>query len=155
MGLFCGNTSFDRDAVACAELGGEDAEDAFSCRSLSAKEPHIIELFCGEWPIKIRHPMGVCHLVRHSREEACEYMHDTHILIYVCTTHTHTHICMHNTHTHSYIYARHTHIPIYVCMPHTYSYKYVHGRFDHRATASTMQQQEGCWQIHIWGGYGK
>jgi len=96
--------------------------------------------------------MGLCHPVRHSREEACEYMHDTHILIYactthtysymharhthiliyVCTTHTHTHICMHDTHTYSYMYARHTHITymyarhthilIYVCTTHTHTH---------------------------------
>jgi len=40
---------------------GEDAEDALSCRSLSAKEPLIIGLFCGKWPIKIRHPITLCH----------------------------------------------------------------------------------------------
>jgi len=26
-----------------------------------AKEPLIIELFCGKWPMKIRHPMGLRH----------------------------------------------------------------------------------------------
>jgi len=29
-----------------------------SCRSLSAKKPLIIGLFCGKWPVKIRHLMG-------------------------------------------------------------------------------------------------
>jgi len=33
---------------------GEDAQDALSCRTLSAKEPLIVGLFCGKWPIKIR-----------------------------------------------------------------------------------------------------
>jgi len=28
---------------------------------ISAKEPLIIGLFCGKWPMKIRHPMGLCH----------------------------------------------------------------------------------------------
>jgi len=37
--------------------------DALSCRSLSAKEPLIIGLFCGKWPIKVRHPMGLRHPV--------------------------------------------------------------------------------------------
>ena len=43
---------------------GEDPYDALSCRSFSAKEPLIIGLFCGEWPIKIRDPMGLRHPVR-------------------------------------------------------------------------------------------
>jgi len=29
--------------------------------SLFAKEPLIIGLFCGKWPLKIRHPMGLHH----------------------------------------------------------------------------------------------
>jgi len=33
-------------------------EDAFSCRSLSAKEPLTTGLFCRKWPTKIRQPMG-------------------------------------------------------------------------------------------------
>ena len=43
--------------------GGEDAEDALSCRSLFEKKPLIIGLFCGKWPIKIRHLMGLRHPV--------------------------------------------------------------------------------------------
>jgi len=43
--------------------GGEDPQDALSCRSFSAKEPLIIGLFCGKWPIKIRHPMDLGHPV--------------------------------------------------------------------------------------------
>jgi len=27
------------------------------------KEPLTIGLFCGKWPVKIRHPMGLCHPV--------------------------------------------------------------------------------------------
>ena len=42
-------------------MGGEDAEDALSCRSYSAKEPRIIRLFCGKWPIKITHPVRLVH----------------------------------------------------------------------------------------------
>jgi len=34
----------------------EDAEDASSCRSLSAKKPLIFGLFCGKQTIKTRHP---------------------------------------------------------------------------------------------------
>jgi len=35
-----------------------------SCRSFFAKEPLTIGLFCGKWAMKIRHPIGLCHLVR-------------------------------------------------------------------------------------------
>jgi len=54
------------------QLGGGDPHactgwrrpwDAVTCRSLSAKEPIIIGLFCGKWPIKIRYPMGLGDLV--------------------------------------------------------------------------------------------
>ena len=34
-----------------------------SCRSFFTKEPLIIGLFCGKWPIKIRHPMTLRHPV--------------------------------------------------------------------------------------------
>jgi len=71
---------FRHDGRLCKELswkgkhhlqGGEDPQDAFSCRSFFAKEPLIIGLFCGKWPIKIRHPMGLRHpelplLARHN-----------------------------------------------------------------------------------------
>jgi len=43
--------------------GGEDPSDAFTCRSFFAKKALIIRLFCGKWPIKIRHPMGLRHPV--------------------------------------------------------------------------------------------
>jgi len=46
----------------CIE-GGEDPLDALSCRSFFAKEPLIIWLFCGKWPMKIRHPVGLRHSV--------------------------------------------------------------------------------------------
>jgi len=36
---------------------------ALSHRSLFAKEPLIIGLFCTQRPLKIRHPMGLCHPV--------------------------------------------------------------------------------------------
>jgi len=41
----------------------KDSQDALNYRSFSAKEPQIIGLFCGKWPVKIRHPMGLRHLV--------------------------------------------------------------------------------------------
>ena len=43
--------------------GGGDAYDAFSCRSLSAKEPLITRLFRGKLPMKIRHPLHLRHPV--------------------------------------------------------------------------------------------
>jgi len=46
--------------------GGEDLQDPLSCRSSVAKEPLIIGLFCGKWPIKIRHPKRLLHPVEHS-----------------------------------------------------------------------------------------
>ena len=45
--------------------GGEDAEDALSCRSLFAKEPLIIGLFCGKQPMTMRHltRLPLLHLI--------------------------------------------------------------------------------------------
>ena len=43
--------------------GGEDPQDALSCRSFFAKEPLIIGLFCGKWSLKIGHIMGLQHPV--------------------------------------------------------------------------------------------
>jgi len=43
--------------------GGEDPQDALSCRSFFAKETPIIGLFCRKWPMKIRHPMDLSHPV--------------------------------------------------------------------------------------------
>ena len=59
-----------RCPTGCTRLSiqsGDDAQDALSCslacRSLSAKKPIIIGLFYGKRPIKIRHPMHLCHPV--------------------------------------------------------------------------------------------
>ena len=50
--------------IHCNTLqGGEDPQDALSCRSFFAKEPLIIGLFCGKRPVKIRHSMGLRHPV--------------------------------------------------------------------------------------------
>ena len=43
--------------------GGKEAYNAVTCRSLSAKEPINIGLFCWKRPLKIRHPMPLCHPV--------------------------------------------------------------------------------------------
>ena len=58
--------------------GGEDPQGAFSCRSFFANEPQITGLFCGKWPVQIRHPMGLRYPV-----------HDLEHMIYI----EHT-ICM-------------------------------------------------------------
>jgi len=69
---------------------GENAQDTFSCRSHSVKEPLILGLFCGKWPIKIRHPMHLRHRVTQcSLRTACvlhviRYIIYVHIYIYVC-----------------------------------------------------------------------
>ena len=49
--------------IVIVVTGGTDAQDAVRCRSLSAKEPLIIELFCRKRHIKIRHPMPLHHPV--------------------------------------------------------------------------------------------
>jgi len=49
--------------------GGEDSEDVLSCRSFFAKEPLIIGLFCGKWPMRIRHPMTLRHPVSSDHTE--------------------------------------------------------------------------------------
>jgi len=43
--------------------GGDDPLDALNCRSFFAQEPIIIGLFCGKWPVKMRHPMDLRHSV--------------------------------------------------------------------------------------------
>jgi len=50
---------------------GEDPQDAWSCRSFSAKEPLIIGLFCGQNPMEIKHLMGLCHSVMYKRVMSC------------------------------------------------------------------------------------
>ena len=49
--------------VMCFLQGGEDACDTLSCRSLFAKEPLSIRLFCGKGLVKIRHPLHLRHPV--------------------------------------------------------------------------------------------
>jgi len=48
---------------------GEDTEDSLRCTSLSAKEPLIIEPFCGKWLIKTKYPLHLRHPV------AFKYLH--------------------------------------------------------------------------------
>jgi len=54
-----------RQVLHCVQ-GGQDTEDAWSWRSIFAKEPLIIGLFCGKWLVKIRrlmifrHPVALC-----------------------------------------------------------------------------------------------
>ena len=54
--------------------GGEDASDALSCRSLSAKEPLNTGLFRGSWPLKIRHAMHLRHPVHMFPTYIFEYL---------------------------------------------------------------------------------
>ena len=42
---------------------GQDPQDALSCRSFFTKEPLIIGIFCGQRPLRRRHPMGLRHCV--------------------------------------------------------------------------------------------
>jgi len=58
--------------------GGEDAY-ALNCRSISAKEPLNIGLFCGNWLLKIRHPLHLCHpvvinLLHHTKWAYCKLL---------------------------------------------------------------------------------
>jgi len=43
--------------------GGEDLNNALSCRSFIAKEPLITELFCRKWLMNTGHPMTLRHPV--------------------------------------------------------------------------------------------
>jgi len=71
-------------------------------RSLFGKEPIIVGLFCGKWPIHRRHPMRLRHpVMTHAHTRAC-----THTRKHTPHTHTHTHSRAHtrtktNTHTHT------------------------------------------------------
>jgi len=47
--------------------GRENAQDAWSCWPLSAKEPLITGLFCAKWPMKMRDPMLLWYLVLTTR----------------------------------------------------------------------------------------
>jgi len=58
--------------------GGEDQWDALRCRTFSAKEPLIIGLFCGNWPVKIRHPTW-----SPSCMPQFSYIH-VHLYVYIC-----------------------------------------------------------------------
>jgi len=47
----------------CVIQGGEDPQDALSCRVFLQLKAFIIGLFCGTWPIKISHPIDLRHPV--------------------------------------------------------------------------------------------
>jgi len=57
------SVAFEARLVVTHMQGGEDSQDALSCRLFFAKEPLIIGLFCGKWPMKIRHLMTLRHPV--------------------------------------------------------------------------------------------
>jgi len=60
--IYCSTTS-ENAKLVCSLQCGVDPYDALSCRSFFAKEPLTTWLFYGKWPVKIRHPMGLCHPV--------------------------------------------------------------------------------------------
>jgi len=64
---------------------GEDAPDTLSSRSFPAKKPRILGLFCGKWPLKIRHSRRL----RHPVERTPIYVYFVHVckVVYV-------HVCM-------------------------------------------------------------
>jgi len=57
---------------SCCIQGGEDSEDFSSRRWFSAKEPLILGLFSGKWPVQIRHPMVRRHPVPRTEEIGLE-----------------------------------------------------------------------------------
>ena len=67
--------------LLCQE-GGEDPQNALSCRSLSAKEPLIIGLFDGKWPVKIRHPMHLGPVCNIESTCCCNIWHQVNLLLY-------------------------------------------------------------------------
>jgi len=84
--------------------GGEDAYYAWSCTSLSTKEPPFLELFCGKWPVQMRHPMTLRHPVFQRRSwtrGAISHMrrHLTHE--WVITLMNKTHVSTWSTHKHA------------------------------------------------------
>ena len=118
---------------------------AWSCRSFRGKEPLIIGLFCEKWPIKIRHPMGLCQpvvasdLLRESerkreKERERERERDTrvHARKYTHThTHTHTRTCTH-AHTHAHTHT-HTHTHTLTC---THAQTHTHRNMTTQLTCS-------------------
>jgi len=73
---------------------GADAPDASSCRSFSAKEPPIIGLFCGKWPLKIRHSMPLRHPVARIPiyvyfVRICKMMY-----VHVCIIYVYVYVCV-------------------------------------------------------------
>jgi len=50
--------------------GSKDALNILICRSFSAKEPLIIGLFCGKWPMALRHPKDLRHPIFWGRKIA-------------------------------------------------------------------------------------
>jgi len=54
--------------------GGEDAWDALRYRSVSAKEPLIIGLFCAKWSIKMRDPKHLRHPVAAYATKRCSVL---------------------------------------------------------------------------------
>jgi len=110
-------------AIHCNTLqGGEDQQDALSCRSFFAKEPLIIGLFCGKWPIKIRHSLGLRHPVMSSFISIYCIMFN---ILYCGLTSI---ICLS-------IYLRCIHLSIYILL-HPYMYLFTHTQTHKKSTQS-------------------
>jgi len=88
---------FVNSAWDAGPQGGEDAKIAWVCRSLSAKEPLIVGLSWGIWPIKIRHPMGLWHpvwmFVIYSWFFVIGEEEQRHNICVVARLHNHAYIC--------------------------------------------------------------
>jgi len=106
--------------VACKIVqGDEDAYDALYCRSLSAKEPTIIGLFCRQYRLKIRHPTYLRHpvwvmahvrmshgtCVTWSSPYVWEWVmsHVRRVMSHMCMWHIRTRSCHTCDMTHSYV----------------------------------------------------
>jgi len=142
----------------------EDARNAFSCRSLFANEPLIIGLFCGKWPVMIRHPMHLRHPVLtisfwcrcvcvSGWKPVCMCVYS--VCIYICV-YVYVYIDMY---IYMYIYV-HTYIYIYICVciymyiymhMYTHAYSFIYIYFISPKTISLHAILESCapWLIQV------
>jgi len=104
--------------------GGEDSWDALSCRSFFAKEPLIIGLFCGKWPMKIRHPKyTLAILILQTQHPQCISLSWMHTYIYI-----HTHISWMYIYIYTHAYILNIRVKLHHCdMTHVYVW---HGSFE-------------------------
>ena len=95
------NTSeaLQHNVFQCA-LGWRRCMNALNCRSLFAKEPLIIGLFCGKWPMKMRHPMTLRHSVLVMCCDVLLVPQETNNTLQHITTHCNTSHTLQHTATH-------------------------------------------------------